>query len=322
MTGRIYQFGSPVSGGIVHLYDVYDSNNEIATSSVDGSGYYTIELNTSLANLHAGLHYFKIIWETYDTFNSTYIIINQTIDGFGTPTLSNNAIIRGVNGVFTVSGYVLDDSIALRGLKVRIGLFNASMYNFTQYLVFEPGYSYTTIIDDSGYYEFQMTRVGINCPEGNYSIKIDFIGDIERTDGPITIFMTNAMIGTNSSKVFLNISAQVNVFEGTYYTNYLGLNPEQWVDGDTLYVAGTAQWDNGDPLRYVNMTLTVRFTNGTVIATNTTVQTDIFGAFTGILQVDTSFPFYVSQTEIVIDFNPLNNSLLYVEDPNEIIYND
>lgn len=322
INGRVFQYGAPVADGDVHLYDVYNSNNEIATVSVDGSGYYTIELNTSLENLHAGLHHLKVMWKSYDTFNSTYIIINQTIDGFGAPSLSNNAIIRGVNGVFTVSGYVLDDSIALRGLKVRIGLFNESMYNFTQYLVFEPGYSYTAIIDDSGYYEFQMTRIGINCPQGNYSIRIDFIGDIERTDGPITITMTDAIIGTNTSKVFLNVSAQVNVFEGTYSTDYLGLNPEEWIDGDTLYVTGTAQWDNGDPLRFVNMTLTVRFTNGTVIATNTTVQTDFFGSFTGILQVDTSFPLPVSQTVIVIDFNPLNNNLPYVEDPNEIIYND
>jgi hypothetical protein len=63
--------------------------------------------------------------------------------------------------------------------------------------------------------------------------------------------------------------------------------------------------------------VTVQYLNGTVIAYNDTVQTDIYGGFNVTLLIDDTWPTPRSETEIWVYFNPLDNGLNYVEETDE-----
>ncbi|KKM71453.1 hypothetical protein LCGC14_1430460 [marine sediment metagenome] len=298
---------APISGENLTIWDDY-SNTMLDNYTFPGVyNNHSFIINTT--GFHAGIHRIRIQIENYPTWNTTFIIINETVTIKVNPTLPKR--IRNSENL-TVSGYVVNETTGLRGLLVSLQLFNSTGGNYSQYLIIDSRF-YTT--ENNGYFEFVINLISITCPQGNYSLRIDFNGSISLAGTPRIGPIQNYMINTNSSLIALNITAGTNITLDGYHTK-LGLNPTMWYNTDILYVYGNLTWDNETtPITDMFINVTIRELDGTVIAFNDTVQTDsITGDFNISLVVDSNWPAFRSDTEIWIEFNSINNGLLYVED--------
>ena len=310
---------NPVTSGTVQLIDVYNSYNVIDSytyNAGDVNGYHKFLINTSTANLHAGLHYIEVRYSLKSNF--TYIIINETISSISIdqPEFEKQRDTTG----FTISGTV-QDTITLKGLKVKIFLLNKSnMTDVSGYLDLVGPQTIT--ISDAGYYSFTINEITIACPRGEYYILITFNGSIYHTDGLLSIDMTNAMVSTNSSLLSINVTAGVNIIEGYYYTEKQSPPYELCINTDILHVIGNLTWDDGSPMVNVKVTLRVLLAlDDSPIAANYTATTDINGSFDATLVIDASWPDYFSETKIIIEFSSALNNLEYVIDPSSVQYN-
>ncbi|MFX1275482.1 MAG: transglutaminase domain-containing protein [Promethearchaeota archaeon] len=312
--GYVYDSSGPVSGKTIYLYDIYyNPSSWIMSDITDGSGYFNFELNTSgPPSFSPGLHLMKVVYDIYynDVFNSTYIIINETSFTISiNENLPVNEITRNGAG-FNVWGVCSDGARYLRGLNVSLHLINSMGQDYSQYIEFiGNNYDYT---DDNGYYSFSINRISLNCPQGSYTLRVDFNGSIFRDiDNPLVIGMSNAMSSLSSSSINLNITASTTIIEQSWYTDYeVPPYDLQWVYNTTLYVNGRLIWDNGTAIQNVYVTVVVQYLNGTNIATNSTVLTNSIGDFSGTFFIDLNWPDYRNETEIWVYYTPVED---YVE---------
>jgi len=63
----------------------------------------------------------------------------------------------------------------------------------------------------------------------------------------------------------------------------------------------------------MKLNVTVQLLDGTIIAFNDTVITDQYGGFKASLKIDETWPDLVSQSKIIMYFEPADNNLEYVE---------
>jgi hypothetical protein len=295
----INQSGNPAPlNSIVHLWDIF-TNTELDNYTFDGSegGYHNFQISTS--TLHAGLHRLNITFETsqvWSTYNSTYLVINESVNLFTDQT--NLQFTRDIDN-FIISGRIKESSDNLRGIIVNLIMLDNSSSDVTSYLNFIG--SNSILISDDGTFQFSISSIDLSCPQGEYYIRIDFNGTISYS----TLYLPNYMISNSSKLINLTVYAGSDIITDTYYTEF-GIFPEEWIAGDTLHVIGNLTFDNGNPIIAVNLNLTVKFLNGTIISFNDTVVTDSYGGFDAILKIDENWPTQRSQTEIWVYFNGFN----------------
>ncbi len=302
---------------IVYLIDVY-TNTELDRHKFEviDKGYwnFSIPINT----LHSGLHKINVRYGEdgapyYDTYNSTYIVINETatINIFQ----SEFSVQRVVDG-FEISGNVLNGSSPLRSLEMGIYLLNSENQDLSQYLNFAPGYSQYTFTDANGEFTFLINSIDNDTlQQGRYIIIIDFNGTISDSG----IYLSNYMVNFSSS-LNINLTAGTQIIQQDYYTlKWETEYPEYWVDTDTLIVIGNLTWDNNTGIADMYINVTVKDLAGNIIAYNDTVQTDQFGGFNVSIYIHPSDPWpnYRSDSEIWVYFNPTDNDLDYVNPSNK-----
>ena len=291
----------PAATGTVRLRDVY-TNQILASYTYDGSEVQPgfIQLNVSTQLLHAGLHHLEVQYDSWAATNTTYIIINETVNIIPDPTIDR--ILRN-DGGFTVSGHVEESGNGSRGMRVRIVLLNSSNDDVSYYLNFVAGYQQNMFIanDGSGDYEFRIDFIDLNCPYGEYNIRIDFNGTIAAPG----IFLSNYMVHTNSSLISLNITAGTVITQGPYSTENEDLAPDYWINGDILHVLGDLNWDNGATMVGFIVNVTIQLLDGTIIAYNDTATTNSTGTFEALLTIDITWPDLRSDTKIVVYFIPI-----------------
>jgi hypothetical protein len=297
------------TGSIVHIWDIY-TNTELDSYTFDGTenGYHLFQINTN--NLHAGLHRLNVTYETFkvwSTYNSSYLVLNESINLF--IDQDNMQFTRNVDN-FIISGRVRESGEDLRGLIINLVMLDEGFNDVTSYLNFVGGNSIQVNID--GTFQFSISSIDISCPQGQYYMRVDFNGTISESG----IFLTNYIVSNSSNLKSLEVFAGSDIIPDTYYSEP-GLLPTKWVVGDTLFVLGNLTWDNGTAFSGMFINVTVQYLNGTVIAYNDTVQTDIYGGFNVTLLIDDTWPTPRSETEIWVYFNPLDNGLNYVEETDE-----
>ena len=122
----------------------------------------------------------------------------------------------------------------------------------------------------------------------------------------------------SNSLISINITADTNIIQDSWYTDYDLIYPEysdRWILYDTLHVMGTLTWDNGSAISGMSINVTIKLLDGTVIAFNDTVQTDSSGFFNVSIYIDISdnWPEFRDESEIWVYFDPIVNSVQYVE---------
>jgi hypothetical protein len=167
------------------------------------------------------------------------------------------AVIRDIEG-FTITGSVQDNGVNLRGLRLTIVLLDSNFNDVSPWLNM-AGPS-TVTINAGGSYQFSVTSININAGFGDYYIRIDFNGSIS---APGIFLSDHFMKHANSSLVHLNVSADTELINGIYSTEYIH---DEWNEGDILYVNGTLRWDNGTGI--ANMNITIQVINGTGYTVN------------------------------------------------------
>jgi len=293
----------------VSLYDDFTDIllQEYNFTTSETFGFVQFNISSNDPRLHTGLNKFRVQYHTYSTINTTYVIINKTVNIFANP--NKNSVLRGGTS-FTVSGTVKESGELLRGLRLNITLFNSTNDDVSIYLIG----SQTLTIRDDGYYEF-VNSIDISCPQGEYYINITFTGGI---DAP-GIWMNDFMVHNSSLPIPLNITAGVEIIQDTYYTQYESLYPDIWADHDTLYVIGNLTWDNGTALAGMIVNLTIKRLDGSIVTYNGTVVTDQYGGFNISLYIYPieNWPTYRVDSEIWVYFDPIVNGKYYVEQSEE-----
>ena len=310
----ITQSSNPApTGSIVRLKDAY-TNTYLNSSifSFSDNGYKQLNVNTS--TLHSGLHYIEVEFEynsIANIYNSTYIVINGPVSI--SSSSDDNAIQRNFD-TFSITGTVINDTIALKGLQVEIILLTKSYFNASGNIT---GVTTDFISDVGGTYTF-LNQISANCPQGEYLIIINFTGRIQHSDGPISINLSNPyMISSNSSPIQVNITARTIIIkDGNGFHTESGLEPTLWINTDILHVYGNLTWDNSTKISNVNVSVSIRLLNGSIITSNSSVITNSSGQFNVFFVIDSNWPAFRSQTEIWVEFKPMayGNYLPYVEE--------
>jgi len=297
-----------VAGRTVRLYNDY--TDDLLDSYVFPSSNGFVQFNISTNNFHAGLIKIRVEYHSFATINVTYIVINESFTISATP--NQNTIQRDVEGL-RISGGLRDGPNNLRNLRIRIRMFESITNNEVTTLYLPQPY---VIHVGNGNYQFDISHIDINCPQGNYYIRVDFNGTI---DVPLEVNLTDYLVHVSSSEVPIVVTAGTNIIENTWYTDYDLIWPQfsnQWMVNDTIHILGTLEWDNGTAMSFMFVNVTVKLLDGTVIAFNDTVQTDGAGNFHARIFIDEDnplWPRYRVNSEIWVYFDPIYNGLQYVE---------
>jgi hypothetical protein len=280
----ITQSGTPVTSGTVGIYDVFNNillDSYLYTGAELPQGYHEFLIDTS--TWHGGLHRIRVNWSSFATFNTTYVIMNETANIFAS---SNKAsILRSIDN-FITSGTVRENGVLLRRLRVNIILLDSTFSDASGYLIGPQ--SFTTNI--FGYFQFDNS-VNITCPQGQYYIRIDFNGTI---DAP-GIFMNDYMVHNSSVLIPIDIIAGTSL-SGNYETKVV---TDDWYFGDDCYVYGNLNWDNGSQMAGMEINITIRDGLGAILATQTGF-TDAFGFFNMTFIVGD----WLDDTEVWVYFFP------------------
>ncbi|MHA2182924.1 MAG: Ig-like domain-containing protein, partial [Promethearchaeota archaeon] len=276
----ITQGGAPVNG-TVSFTDVYTSN-PLGTQPLV-LGYASILADST--SWHAGLHRIRAQWSGSSTFNITYVIINKTVSILR--SIDKTSILRNVDS-FSVSGTVQEGGELLRGLTVNLILLDSVFTDVSGFL--SPPPPQTDITNFIGYYQFDNS-INLNCPQGQYYIRIDFNGTISAPG----ILLNDFMIHSSSSLIPIDIIAGTSL-NGNYETNIV---KDDWYFGDECYVYGNLNWDNGTLMAGMEINITIRDGFGGILATQTVV-TDAFGFFNVTFIVGD----WLDNTEVWIYFFP------------------
>ncbi|MFX0009311.1 MAG: transglutaminase-like domain-containing protein, partial [Candidatus Hermodarchaeota archaeon] len=252
----------PKTGNTVYLYD--DFTNSLITSYtfVDESGF--VQFNISTNTLHAGLIRIRANYATYSTFNTTYIVINETL------SISINLdryVIQRQFHQFDVWGLLQQNGVNLDGLVIGLFLFNDTPSDVTADYLNIMGSQYQLI--SGGNYQYMDNTIFLNCPQGQYYIVIYFTGTIIETG----ISLNNYMI-TTSSFLPINVTAGT-IMIGNFDTKVV---KDDFYEGDDLYVYGYLTWDNGTAMNNMLVNVTIKNSLGETIATGFGT-TDINGFF-------------------------------------------
>jgi len=285
----ITQSGIPVTSGVVVLRDYFiDTQIGSYTFLATDNGVHHFLIPTG--SWHAGLHQIRVSWGGYSTFNSTYVIINETIAITG--SISGDGVIQRNVESFTFSGNVNDMGTNLRGLRVTILLLDSGLNDDSGYLNIVGGQ--TTTIDSNGNFMFSINSISLSCPHGQYYIRIDFNGSISESG----IFLNDYMVHHSSILYNLNVTAGT-VINGYYDTKVV---KDQFYEGDELYVYGYLTWDNGTPIVSKEITIQIKNSLGDILA-SATGYTDGSGFFNITLMVGN----WPNDAEVWANFYPENN---------------
>ncbi|KKN42733.1 hypothetical protein LCGC14_0710310 [marine sediment metagenome] len=257
----IIQSGIPVTSGTVRIYDVFNNNMLGFYPYIGGDGGYH-EFIISTAGWHGGLHRIKVNWSGFATFNTTYVIINESVSIFS--SIDKSSILRSTDG-FIVSGTVQENSVLLRGLGVTLILLDDSYSDVSGYLTGPQ----TVTTNAVGYFQFGNS-INIACPQGQYYLRVDFNGTINA----IGISMSNYMIHNSSLRIPINITADTSL-NGNYETEVV---KDDWYFGDNCFVYGNLNWDNSTSMALMEINITIRDGFGVILDTQTGF-TDAFGFF-------------------------------------------
>jgi hypothetical protein len=275
----------PKNGSTVYLYD--DFTNNLITSWVFAGESGFIEFNISTNTLHTGLIRFRVNYDIYSTFNTTYIVINETIPI--SINVDRNVVQRNFHQ-FNVNGVLQHNGTNLDGLVIGLFLFNAT-HDVSSYMNLN-GPQFRTV--SGGFYLYDSNSIVLNCPQGSYYILIYFTGSINEFGISLTNFMNTSM----SMIIPINITAGT-VISGEYDTNIV---KDDFYEGDDLYVYGFLTWDNGTAMSSMEINVTVRDSIGNVLGTAIGV-TDGSGFFNVTIVIG-SWP---ANAEIWVTFYPEDN---------------
>ena len=309
--------GASLNGKIVRIWDEY-SNKLLGSYTFTEFSSGSVQFNISTNKFyHAGIHKIKVQYETYSAINTTFIVINETvnvnvINVIDTPR-TDNVVLRNSEG-FTVSGYIMENGTRLRGLRVSILLLDRFYKNVSHYLI---GNLYG-LTSNNGYFSIFINRINSNCPYGQYYVRIDFNGSINIQIPPGINLINNFMVSNSSSYVPLNITAGTIINQINWYTELEFIDENIWIIGDILHVFGNLTWDNNTRITNMYVNVTVQFLNGTIIEYNSTVITNGSGEFHGLITIGAEWPTKRSDTKIVVYFKPKINNLENVEKTEKI----
>ncbi|MFX1552747.1 MAG: transglutaminase domain-containing protein, partial [Promethearchaeota archaeon] len=296
----------PFNGRTVYVYNEYNGRelDNYKFGPLD-TGFVQFNISTNDINdFHAGLNRIRVEYDIFATINTTYIIINETVNINANP--GTNVITRG-NGGFNVYGNVEKDGKNMKGMELKLVLLDNDDNDISGYL--DMPWGQYVIIQNDGTYQFQVNSINLNCPQGEYYLRVDFNGTISAPG----ISVTNYMINTSSARKLLNITAGTIIIQEGYHTTPHDISDGDWWVDDILYIYGNLTWDNGTAMANMKVNVTVQLLNGEIVAFNDTVVTDQYGGFNASLIVDSSWPDYVSQTKIIVYFEPKDNNLEYVD---------
>ncbi|MHA2128650.1 MAG: transglutaminase-like domain-containing protein, partial [Promethearchaeota archaeon] len=246
---------NPAFGTNITIWDEF--TNTLLDTHVFLGGYGYWEFYISTFSFDSGIHKIRVQFEDFPTINTTFIIINKSVNFNLNPIPGK--IIRNSDSL-TVSGDVFDSGIGLRGLRVSLQLLNNTGGNVSQYLIG----SSVDFTAPNGYFQFDISSISIGCPQGSYFVRVDFNGSIFLPGIPGINFIPNFMINTSSSLFQLNITAGTNLNQDGFHTKS-GLNPSQWINDDVLYVYGSLNWDNGTALANMVINVTIKLLDSTVV---------------------------------------------------------
>jgi hypothetical protein len=278
----VLEGGNPASGTVIFT-DVYTSST-LGSASLDSHGLAWIYYNT--AGWYAGLHRIRAQWSGSATFNTTYIVLNDTVNIFY--TLDKSSITRDYD-TFSISGNVQESGIDLRGLVMEIHLYDSSYTDVSSSYLLG---SQTMMLDQFGNYQFFNT-IDLTCLQGDYYLRVEFNGKISE----IGIDLSDYMIHNATEYIPIIIKART-LFINTFYDT----NLPEWYYNDDLFVYGTLTWDNGTVMSNMIVNVTIRDGNGNILETKTN-STDINGFFNIIFTVGD----WESDTEIRVYFLPEDN---------------
>ncbi len=273
-------------GNTVYLYD--DFTNTLITSWVFEGESGFIQFNISTDTLHAGLIRFRVNYESYNTFNTTYIVINETIPI--SINLDRNVVERNFHQ-FNVNGILQQNGTNLDGLVIGLFLFNSTPLDTSFYLNLN-GPQFRTV--SNGFYSYDINSIFLSCPQGSYIILIYFTGNINEMGISLTSYMDTSM----SMILPINITAGTAI-NGEYDTNIV---KDDFYDGDDLYVYGFLTWDNGTAMSSMEINVTVRDSIGNILGTAIRI-TDGSGFFNVTIVIG-SWP---ANAEIWVTFYPEDN---------------
>ncbi|MFX0074763.1 MAG: transglutaminase domain-containing protein [Candidatus Hermodarchaeota archaeon] len=276
----------PFDTRTVYIYDDYtNSLLDSYTFPSDSTGF--VQFNLSTNDLHAGLLRFRVNYHTFSGFNTTYVVINETI---GISMNIDRYVIRRNFHQFNVDGVLRQNGTNLDGLTIGLILLDASFVDVSGYLNLN-GPQFRTIY--GGNYLYDNNGIFLNCPQGSYFLVIYFTGNIN----DVGISLSNYMVTANNY-LLINITAAVNI-NGNYDTRVV---KDQFYEGDDLYTYGYLTWDNGSAMAFMEVNITVRDSMGNVLATATGF-TD-FNGFFNITIVIESWP---DNAEVWVTFYPEDN---------------
>jgi len=234
---------APVTGRTVRIYDDYSNILLDSYTFLTSNGFVQFDIPTN--SLHAGLHRIRVEYHTLSTTNITYIIIDESFTISATP--NPDIILRDVES-FRISGVLRDGLDNMRNLIIRIRMFDSITDNDVTALYLPQPYMKRVF---NGNYQFDFSRIDINCPQGNYYIRIDFNGSIQV---PFEVNLTDYLSHVSSSIVPITVTAGTNVIENTWYTDYDLIYPlfsDQWIVNDTIHILGSLEWDNGTAIPFM-----------------------------------------------------------------------
>jgi len=294
-------------GRTVYLYDDYTGillNSSIFQPASTGFVQFNIQTN----QLHAGLIRFRVNYHTFSTFNTTYVVINETIDI--SINLNRNVVQRNFHQ-FNVDGILQQNGTHLDGLVIGFILWDSTLGDVSGYLNLN-GPQFRTIF--GGNYLYASNSINLTCPQGSYNILIFFTGNLN----DFGISLVNYMDISLSTSIPITVTAGTNLIGNTWYTDYDLIWPEfddQWIVNDTIHILGSLEWDNGTAIPFMFVNVTVKLLDGTIIAFNDTVQTDALGNFHVQFFIDQDnplWPRYRVDSDIRVYFDPIFNGLQYV----------
>jgi transglutaminase-like putative cysteine protease len=277
----------PFGSRTVYIYDDY-TNNLLDSHTFSSGSTGFVQFNLSTNDLYAGLLRFRVNYHTFSTFNTTYVVINETI------SISidvDRMVVRRNYHQFNVDGVLQQNGTHLNGLEIGLILWHSTLGDVSGYLNIN-GPQFRTIY--GGNYLYDNNGIFLSCPQGNYSILIYFTGSLY----DVGISLPNYMGTAISMVVPINITAAVNI-NGNYDTKVV---KDEFYFGDDLYVYGFLNWDNGTAMASMEVNVTVRDSIGNVLATAIGV-TDSNGFFNITILVG-SWP---DNAEINVTFYPEDN---------------
>jgi len=270
----------------VYIYDDYtNSLLDSFTFSSGSTGF--VQFNLSTNDLHAGLLRFRVNYHTFSGFNTTYVVINETI---GISMNVDRNIIQRNFHQFNVNGVLQQNGSQLDGLRIGLILWDVALGDVSWYLSIN-GPQFRTVY--GGNYIYDNNGIFLSCPQGSYYLVLVFTGDLN----DVGISLSNYM-ETVSRNIQINVTAGTNM-NGNYDTEVV---KDQFYDGDDLYVYGFLNWDNGTSMAFMEVNVTIRDSIGNVLAT-ATGSTDINGFFNITILVG-SWP---DNAEVWVTFYPEDN---------------